>query len=676
MSILSNHDPHSQQGPTTRQAAPSHIAEKKLSLKYRLVIFFSSISLLLSLIMHIYVIFFAPAKTIDSSPLRRKIQDLEQEFSKVQSDNDAKLKSKDLELSQIMKKNSDSKNRINEIELDLPSINQNIEFANKDRARLEDGYGKAVKMFDEIQLENSKLKSSIEENQMLLDEAKAANQSLSNSYTDLGKKLDEHIANREKMRGEINAIYREHSSQKVTIKNLEKRKPENFFSNHFDDCYLKFYNNPQEFTLEKLNETFAHVKKLIPDEFFPAESAQELFCEHMKHLYFLALAINDFRINQVVKEKLKFCPGCEILTDPIKGLEDHIRTYVSRKFIYSGLIANKDDSFLLIKSRPYFLTKCVLLLSSLTGRKVQLTNLGEPTKYSYTKIYKFPFIPQPSDKDYYDFNYDYLNESFDPSAFFPFEIRNVLRLSFDSRGPYKGSYRSSHDYSSLRSLYSDNLKFQLWLSKQTSNPGPIRNFLEKCNEFFDYMIDSEYNDLNDLRTKEIDLKSFNEKLTILRNSIPPAPPEHTDEFELVLKLLPPMIVQQFQEIHFRNYQKRFWAKLASQHSDSLLAFLPKEIQDVPFEKASHKLFELINTLNLSKETPLSKGHPFYYILGFDKYPSSGYNSESYNFLLLKCLYCRAKFHDPKRFSKDSDAFAKSHSYITPKASDSSAEKKY
>jgi hypothetical protein len=344
-----------------------------------------------------------------------------------------------------------------------------------------------------------------------------------------------------------------------------------------------------------------------------------------------------------VKEKLKFCPKSKILTDLPAGLEQHISDYVSKKYIFSHIFILPDkshfnDSIVIKDERyPYFLKRCLLLYSQLTGRPCSPEDFGAPKNYSFTTVYKFPHLP-PIERKIFKDSKDLLLK-LPQSEFLPFSSLNNLRCSLSSVGTDFNLDQQTKNYSSLVSLLLDNQKFLFWYLEKPLKigPGPLLTFLDNCNRFFDKMISC----------KDLNPESIKNRLEKIKNPIAAGlSPEDAEAVKLILNLLPPL--DQPLDI-LAEYIMKFWIKLNFQHSNSLLEFLPGNIRDVPTDQADLLLSKFENSFKLPKDESVPSDDSFSDI--------HVYNSESYNYLIFKCLHSKARFHDPSIFVDDSDTFA-------------------
>jgi hypothetical protein len=442
---------------------------------------------------------------------------------------------------------------------------------------------------------------------------------------------------------ECTALSREKTKLQKNLANLPRAL--------FDQQYLEFYKNPDSVKMEKLNQLFSALQALFPADLYPVKSAEMLFCEHMEHLYLDGILFNDFIFTMVVQNMFKFCPNSTIRIDFEKGLENHIKTYVSREFIFSQNIDTLEDSDIFAyKSEkiPIFLQKCISLYNNLTGKKFSTRHFGILNPTSFDNVYTFPELPKPPAIEFEE-SLSIFHKLSSPADFLGYSTHNHFRLSLISRTFSRSDRTSFYPYS-LLSLFSDNSKFLFWYFRKDQNaPDPTIEFLDDCNIFFNHIIT--------FRSS----KSLKVDFDYVRGSVPQALlPNDRDEINIVKDLLPPLD-QPFESLNLGAYQKMIWHKLIAQHNDALLEFLPTEIRDVPLENASKLLPKVLNAISSSRDKTLLKEDPLYKIFS----P----NSESNNFLILKYLYSKAKLNSPTMFTEDPDIYARKYIVIPTSSSE-------
>jgi hypothetical protein len=182
------------------------------------------------------------------------------------------------------------------------------------------------------------------------------------------------------------------------------------------------------------------------------------------------------------------------------------------------------------------------------------------------------------------------------------------------------------------------------LGKTFEPTQPLAKFFRYCNIFFDDVIDA-------LNVDSKIAQGFFEKCLIdIKSSIPPDSEEDRAAIKMILDLLP-SLDQAPETLNFIEYQKQFWANLASLHVDSLLEFIPDKIRNLPLTETGQRLTGLVDAIKLSKSgQKLPADNTFSDILV--------YNSKSYNFLILRFLYDRSQFYGPSILTEDFGAFAK------------------
>jgi hypothetical protein len=567
--------------PSLAATSSPPLPQKELSIKYRIIITVICIILCISIGLNVY---FLHAKPSDQESLnhQKQIENLQRELSEAEleiraKETEIRLTAKELEI------------RRANVQDETTLLHKQTELAN------------AVNDFSILKQEKNKIEKELESTKL-----------------------------------ELKKVTNENDQKQSKLDNFEK----SFSLAYFDQKYLEFYNDPDPSKMEKLNEIFIHLKALFPDEFYPAESAEALFCENMEHFYLSGLFSNNILYTLAAKNMLKFCPMSRVLIDLPKGLVDHIKTYVTRGFIF---VDDRTDHIIDLgrkksQKHPFFLKECLSFYNMLTGKDVHLKRFGVPPNNSPRKVYKFPKLPISVQTDFTSAQALILKIS-TPNDFLDYSTRNYIRRSLEHlRG-----------LPSLQMPLANNLKFLSWFYRTNLNDGgPIPIFLMVCNQFFHYM-DSHL---------KLDPQAFSQKLDTVKNNVPRGlPPNDQEIIDMIKELLPPFD-QPVDTLNMRNYQKKFWSMLIAQHNEALYEFLPTEIRDSQLKNAKSLLSTLLSAITALREGTLPEDDPYYNILS--------YNSESNNFLILGCLHSRAKFHGST--AEDWDTFVKKH-FVIPDSSE-------
>ena len=386
-----------------------------------------------------------------------------------------------------------------------------------------------------------------------------------------------------------------------------------YYQNRFNQIYNDFYENPSTTSMAELERVFACMKFASPTSFYPPfNSAQEMFCEHMEHLYLNGLFDNDFTPTTAVQDKLEFCPKSKVLTDLAGTLEYHIKSYIKSYVLRKFIVVVKKNEYL--DDDQSFLENCIALHSILTGEKNVFDDMKSLDYRSYEKIL-MPNLELPERSNFDEVKQLILGKP--PSKFFDYASRNSLRLSLD---PWDLSPLNRYN---LLSLISDDLKFLFWFFRADLETGSkIKLFIKKSSDILDRLFNlgrsDHFGHISSLTAPKIDINEYG--IDVILGLLPFGHPHTTEE-------------------EFSQFHKSLWLKLISQHNDSLLKFLPLEILGIQSENVKQQLENLREAIKLDLLHNLPEDNPFAKVL--DKY-----DSDSYRFLLLKCVYSRAQFYFP------------------------------